>query len=69
MMPLFEDEELKRLEMPVLVIVGEKDALLHSRKTAERLSRLLPQATIEVLPDQGHVLIGLQERVLAFLTG
>ncbi len=67
-MPLFSDVELGRLTMPTLLIVGDKDALLPSRKTAERLGRLLPDVTVEILPDTGHVLIGLQKRILAFLT-
>ncbi len=65
--PLFGDAELRRLAMPVLLYAGEKDTLLPSQKTAERLGRLLPQAEIRLLPDAGHVLIGLAEPIAAFM--
>jgi pimeloyl-ACP methyl ester carboxylesterase len=67
-MPLFSDEELRCLCMPVLLIVGAKDALLPSRKTARRLSRLLPHAEVVLLPESGHVLIDQSKRVLRFLS-
>lgn len=65
---LIPDEVLKRVTMPVLLIVGEKDALLDSRKTAARLAALLPRLMTEMLPDAGHVLINLSDKVLAFLS-
>ena len=67
-MPLFSDEELGRLCMPVLLIVGAKDALLPSRKTARRLSGLLPHAEVVLLPESGHVLIDQSKRVMRFLS-
>lgn len=66
--PLFSDAELSCLEMPVLLYAGEKDTLLPSQKTAERLGRLLPQAEIHLLPDVGHVLVGLADPIAAFLS-
>ncbi len=66
--PLFSDAELMRLAMPVLLYAGEKDTLLPSQKTAERLGRLLPQAEIHLLPGVGHVLVGLAEPIAAFLS-
>ncbi|MGE5422360.1 MAG: alpha/beta fold hydrolase [Ignavibacteriales bacterium] len=66
-MPLFSDEELRRLNMPVLMIGGAEDALLPSSKTAARLKRLAPHATTEVLPNTGHVLTGLTDKIVAFL--
>ena len=53
--------------MPVRLIVGEKDALLPSRKTVARLSNLLPHLTATVLPDSGHVLINLAAPIMDFL--
>jgi hypothetical protein len=38
-----------------------------SRQTSRRLRRLLPQATVTLLPDSGHVLLGQTERILKLL--
>jgi pimeloyl-ACP methyl ester carboxylesterase len=65
--PLFDDPMLKRLTMPTYLLVGEKDALLPSAKTAARLKSLLPDVKVEIFPAAGHVLIGLQEKINAFL--
>ncbi len=66
--PIYPDEELKQLQMPLLLIVGEKDVLLDSNDTARRIQRLLPHARVMLLPDHGHVLIGLQADILRFLS-
>lgn len=66
--PIFSDEDLRRLRMPVLLIVGEKDALLPSKKTAARLSNLLPHLTLNVMPESGHVLINLAAPIMDFLS-
>jgi pimeloyl-ACP methyl ester carboxylesterase len=65
--PLFSDSEIKQLAMPVILFVGEKDAMLHSEVTARRLGSLLPRANINLLPGAGHTLIHLTDRILAFL--
>jgi pimeloyl-ACP methyl ester carboxylesterase len=66
--PLFSDEELLRLNMPVLLYVGARDVLLRSQETLARLTRLLPRLTAHLLPEAGHVLIGLSAPILEFLT-
>ncbi|MEK8126707.1 alpha/beta hydrolase [Paenibacillus filicis] len=65
--PVFTDSELSGLTMPILLIAGEQDVMLHSKKSADRLSRLAPHAQINLIPDQGHVLIHLTHRILPFL--
>lgn len=65
--PIFSDDELKRLTMPTLLIVGEQDALLPSTKTATRLQQLLPAIQVNMLPGAGHVLIGETEQIDNFL--
>ena len=62
--PLFKDEELQRLTMPVLLFVGEKDIILNSLETAHRLKRLLPQSSINIIPNVGHSLINLTDDIL-----
>lgn len=65
--PLFGDEALRRLTMPVMVIAGARDALLDSRATRDRLARAVPHATVHLLPGAGHHLPGQTDRVLDFL--
>jgi pimeloyl-ACP methyl ester carboxylesterase len=65
--PLLSDEQLAALRMPVLLIAGEKDALLPSKVTAARLEMLLPDLTLDLVPDTGHLLIGFERRVMEFL--
>lgn len=65
--PLFSDNELKQLSMPVALFVGGKDVIIHSAKSAKRLRALLPHAEINVLPEAGHALVNLADRINAFL--
>jgi pimeloyl-ACP methyl ester carboxylesterase len=64
---IFTDAELRRLTMPVLLIAGARDALFASEKTAARLEKLLPQFTVHMLPEAGHVLHGLAAEIMPFL--
>ncbi len=65
--PVFSDEELQKLTMPLLCIAGEKDGMLNSAQTAERIRRLLPNADMRVIPSAGHALTNVTEEVAAFL--
>ncbi|MCP3802906.1 alpha/beta hydrolase [Allokutzneria sp. A3M-2-11 16] len=51
--PTFSDEVLRRLTMPVDVIVGEHDPMLDSADTARRFQEVLPHASVHVV-DAGH---------------
>lgn len=64
---VFNDNELKSLSMPVLYIAGEKDALLQSGKTSERLMRILDKVEVNIIKDQGHVVIGCADEIVSFL--
>lgn len=68
MFPFFSDEDLRRLKMPVLAIVGGRDVLLDSARTRTRLERHAPQAEVVYLPDAGHFIPNQTGRVMAFLT-
>jgi pimeloyl-ACP methyl ester carboxylesterase len=46
-------ETLSRVELPVLLLVGEKDKLTDVRVNRETAA-LMPQARLVVLPDAGH---------------
>jgi pimeloyl-ACP methyl ester carboxylesterase len=67
--PRLGDAALARLTMPVLAIVGGRDALLDSAGTRERLSRHAPAATVVLIPEAGHLLPSQADRVARFLAG
>jgi len=66
-LPRFSPRELRRLRMPILMIVGAKDTLLDSPGSRRRLARAAPHAQIVVLPEAGHFLGGLTAPILDFL--
>lgn len=65
--PLFGDDALKRLTMPVLAIVGGKDVMLDSADTRARLARDVPNADIRFLPEARHYIPGQTATILEFL--
>lgn len=68
-LPVFNDAELSRLKMPVLVVFGENDILLNAQKSINRIEQLAPKnATTVLLPGVGHAVIGQAERMVDFLT-
>ncbi len=67
--PVLPDADLARLIMPVLYIAGEDDKLTNAPKCARRLKKLLPQPTIYVLKDTGHVIYHVLDKVIPFLKG
>jgi len=66
--PLFTDEELQRLTMPVLFLAGEKDVLLNTPKTADRLRKLAPDLTVKIFAEEGHATINTASQVVSFLS-
>lgn len=67
-LPIFSDVALKRLNMPVLAIVGGKDALLDSGETRRRLEGLLPNSEVRYLEDAGHFIPGQGAVIADFLS-
>ncbi len=67
-LPVFTDDQLRALTMPLLAIAGARDGLLDSRQTTRRLRRLLPDADVTLLPGSGHLLLGQTQRIGEFLT-
>ncbi|WP_433663654.1 alpha/beta fold hydrolase [Nocardia sp. CA-128927] len=66
-LPVFSGDALRGLTMPMLVIVGARDVMLDSAATAERVRGCVPNATVHVLPDVGHAILGQSDPVLIFL--
>ncbi|MFE6499235.1 alpha/beta fold hydrolase [Kitasatospora sp. NPDC057738] len=68
----FTDEELASIELPVLVLVGRRSALLRPRQVVERVTRLVPGVRAEILERAGHGLNlerpeAVNERLLGFI--
>ncbi|WP_406194683.1 hypothetical protein OH807_05715 [Kitasatospora sp. NBC_01560] len=51
--PVLSDEELRRLTVPTLFLLGERSALHDAREVADRLGRVVPAARVEVVPGAG----------------
>ena len=66
--PVVDDAALRRATMPVLAVLGARDAFIDTPRTGARLSRLVPSATVRVLPGIGHLLPAQTAAVLEFLT-
>jgi pimeloyl-ACP methyl ester carboxylesterase len=64
---IFSDEELKRLKMPILLIGGTEDVIRPMDKIILKFKELVPQTETLLLPDSGHVLMNLAEKIVPFL--
>ncbi len=51
--PVYRDDELKGLKMPVLLLVGDKERVLNSVKALERARRLVPGIEADIVPGAG----------------
>ncbi len=66
-LPVFSDEELSRLAMPLLFLAGEEDATTEAKQSAARLTSIRPEARIALEPDCGHLVPNAAEIFLPFL--
>jgi len=68
-LPIFSDDALKRLTMPVFAILGGKDVLLDSAETQRRLECNVAHVEVRILADAGHVIPKQTMPILEFLRG
>ncbi|KDN82005.1 alpha/beta fold hydrolase [Kitasatospora cheerisanensis] len=55
--PVLDDEELRRIDLPALFLLGARSALHDSAEVAARIARVLPAtARVELVPGAGHSL-------------
>lgn len=66
-LPLYSDEQLRRLTMPILFIAGKNDITADMQKSAQRLVSLAPQAKIYLLENCGHVVLNSMKMIAPFL--
>lgn len=66
-LPVYTDEQIRRLTMPILFVAGEEDVMLDTAAAAQRLGQLIPDAEIHLLPGTGHMIINALAYVFPFL--
>lgn len=67
-LPIYTDEQLHLLNMPVLFIDGINDMIIDAEKSSQRLSELVPTAEIHLIPNCGHLIANSLETIIPFLT-
>lgn len=65
--PRLTDDQLQRLGMPILAIVGGRDVLIDSRDTRARLERAAPHAQVRFIADGHHFLPNQASPIMEFL--
>jgi pimeloyl-ACP methyl ester carboxylesterase len=70
----FDDEELRSISVPVLLLVGDRESTFDPHKALDRARRLLPRVEADVLPGIGHMVAMeaadvVNARMLRFLGG
>lgn len=66
-LPRFSDAALQRLTMPVMTILGGRDAFIDAAGTRDRLTANVAHADIRWLPQASHFLMGHTAEIEAFL--
>jgi len=64
---LFSDDELKRLDMPILLLGGTEDVVHPLEGIAQRLGKFAPRLEATLIQGMGHAVVNMNERVLPFL--
>jgi pimeloyl-ACP methyl ester carboxylesterase len=68
-LPLFDDGQLLKLNMPVVFIDGEDDVIINAKESAQRLSRLIPSAQTMLIQNCGHSITNVIDYIQPFLNG
>ena len=71
---VFTDDELRRLNHPTLLLIGEHEVVYEPSKVLERARRLMPHLEAELIPGGGHLFPvdqaeATNARILKFLIG
>ena len=57
---VFTDEELQRLNMPILLLIGEQEFLHNSKAAIKRAKQILPNGDVELIPNCDHAIVSDQ---------
>jgi len=71
---VFADSQLAGISAPLYLLLGEKEVCYKPASAAKRARRVMPHASVEILPNAGHLLVmecpdTVNQRILAFLRG
>ncbi len=66
-LPIFSDDELRRLTMPVLLLGGSKDIMRDMGKIEARLRVYVPHLKFKLITGGGHALLDTQGYVMELL--
>jgi pimeloyl-ACP methyl ester carboxylesterase len=61
---VFSDEELRALQVPVLLLIGEHEVIYDPEKALDRARRLIPNFEGELVPQCSHDMCFSQHRVV-----
>lgn len=61
---VLNDSELKDMEIPVLYMVGENEKIYSATKAVNRLKNIAPQIKTEIIPNAGHDLTSVQNKMI-----
>lgn len=67
-LPIFTDEEIGRLTMPVLLLGGDQDVMRDLAAITTRMKQKLPHLFVNVIQGGGHALLNTVQPALKFLT-
>jgi len=70
---VYTDEELKQIDHPALLLIGDGEMIYNPQKVIQRAQQWLPDLTAEIIPNAGHLLIMdqpeiINARILKFLS-
>jgi len=66
-MPIFSEQSLSKLTMPILMLFGDSDQLIPADKSIKRLKQFAQQTKIGLLQNTGHLIVDQSELILKFL--
>jgi len=60
----FSDDELRSLQVPTLLLIGQQEVIYDPAASIERACRLIPQIEASLVPNASHDLSSFQARVV-----
>ena len=57
---VLKDHELREINIPTLYLVGENEKIYSAKHAVERLNKIAPTISTEILPEAGHDLVFVQ---------